>query len=117
MEKRRSTLSEPTHFLDWNESPGNRRFFHDDSRLAYEGEGLWALRLRARPQSRRAAETLRSNPKDGLRNATALATREVNLDREAGRLEAQMAYLKNVSPEGGEALPKRENVLAIVELS
>ncbi len=66
------------------------------------------------------AEALRPKPKGRPRGSGAKAapmTREQELEREVRRLEAQVAYLKIDSPEGGAALPNREKALAVAELS
>ena len=66
------------------------------------------------------AEALRPEAKGRPRGSgvgAAPATREQELEREVSRLEAEVAYLKNDSPEGGAALPSREKALAVAELS
>lgn len=66
------------------------------------------------------AEALRPKPKGRPRGSgakAAPATREEGLEREVRRLEAQVTYLKNDSPEGGARLAARDRAAAVAALS
>ena len=66
------------------------------------------------------AEALRPKPKGRPRGSGSRPrelTREQELERKVARLEAEVAYQKNDSPEGGEALSNRERAAAVSELS
>lgn len=66
------------------------------------------------------AEALRPKPKGrprGSGTGAAPSTREEELGREVRRLEAQVAYLKNDSPEGGARLAARERAAVVSTLS
>lgn len=66
------------------------------------------------------ADALRPKPKGRPRGSGAKSapeTREQELEREVRRLEAQVAYLKNDSPEGGARLAAQERAAAVAALS